>query len=347
MLVRPARPPGTVLAALRFGVGLLVALYLVGLLAALISIGLWSSLGGWPALLRELLLLLFAPLLPILVVALALRAAVSVLGLLGPLLLLLWLIGPQLLPGVPATASGPQLRVLSWNTGGAQRLADPDSIIQAVQTSAADVVCLVEARSDTLAVVGGSLLSEYPYQLGRGEIVVLSRFPLTDARRTVVTTGAKDSVQVTLEIDHRLIGLTVLHLQRPDAMPGLRSGPQTLMQSGRQFSTSARDTAIPQLVQHLRGEGGPQIVAGDFNMTPTSAAYSALRAELHDAFAAGGWGLGHTYPVPPHSAGYGVVLPLLRIDYVFHSDELVTLEARVGPLGASDHLPVLAEFAFR
>jgi endonuclease/exonuclease/phosphatase family metal-dependent hydrolase len=40
-------------------------------------------------------------------------------------------------------------------------------------------------------------------------------------------------------------------------------------------------------------------------------------------------------------------VPLLRIDYVFHSAELVALHAAAGPDGGSDHLPMAARLAFR
>ena len=34
-------------------------------------------------------------------------------------------------------------------------------------------------------------------------------------------------------------------------------------------------------------------------------------------------------------------------DYIFHSADLRAVTARVGPDGGSDHLPVVADFAFR
>jgi endonuclease/exonuclease/phosphatase (EEP) superfamily protein YafD len=346
--VRQSPRSGVVLACARFGLGGVVAAYLLGLAATLTSIVLGSSQDGWPALLREMILLLLAPLFPLLAAAVLLRARAAMLGLLGPIILLLWLIGPQMIPNVPtAAASGPHFRVLSLNTGAALRLADPDAIVRTVLATMPDVVCLVEAHGNTLTTVGAPLRDEYPYQHGSGEIFVLSRFPLSDERPALMRTGAKDSLHLTVEIDHRLIGLTVVHLQRPDAMPRLRSGARTLYRSGQQFTTGARDAAISELVQYLRAEGGPQIVAGDFNMTPTSAAYQVLSAELRDAFIEGGWGLGHSFPARPSVAGWGVPVPLIRIDYVFHSADLVTVQARVGPHVSSDHLPVLADLALR
>ena len=325
------------------------------LAAALASMAGWSAQEGWPALLREMLHLLALPVVPLLVAACALRAWMLARVFLGVLLLVGWLVGagPMLAGLLPtassaqAAAAGPQVRVLSLNTGAAQRLADPESIVRTVLATSPDVICLVEAHGDTLATVGRRLIDTYPYQMGSGELFVISRFPLADPRRGVLQNGAKDSLHLTLEIEHRLVGLTVVHLQRPDTLPGLRAGPRALIASGRQFTTAPRDDAVSQLAAYLRAEGGPQIVAGDFNMTPTSAAHRALTARLRDAFQEGGWGLGHSYPIGP-SHGLGRLgVPLLRIDYIFHTPDLVTVRARTGPASGSDHLPILADLAFR
>ena len=72
-----------------------------------------------------------------------------------------------------------------------------------------------------------------------------------------------------------------------------------------------------------------------------------MAAELQDTQAAAGSGLGHTWP-------NGVVIgapqwlpALLRIDYIWHGAEFVTLSHRVaGPLG-SDHLPLMAVLAWK
>jgi endonuclease/exonuclease/phosphatase (EEP) superfamily protein YafD len=70
-----------------------------------------------------------------------------------------------------------------------------------------------------------------------------------------------------------------------------------------------------------------------------------ISRHLRDSYQEVGWGFGHTYPTTPQS--FGISVPLLRIDYVFHSAELVALRARVGPDGGSDHLPVVADLSIR
>jgi vancomycin resistance protein VanJ len=57
----------------------------------------------------------------------------------------------------------------------------------------------------------------------------------------------------------------------------------------------------------------------------------------------------HLLPVngPQLLTGQEVALPLVRIDYIFHSPDLMASNARVVPDGGSDHIPVVADLAFR
>jgi vancomycin resistance protein VanJ len=332
---------------LRDGVQAFATLYLGGIAAARGARALGSERAGWPAFLRELELLLFAPLPLLLIVAMVLRARGAVVVLLVPLTVLTFLIGPRFAPKAPAPAGGPHIRVLSFNVGAARGLTRPAAVVQAIRASGPDVVCLVEAPANTEATIGDALRDTYPHQAGSASVFVFSRFPLTDARMGVLRNGAKDSLQATLELDNRLIGLTAVHLQRVDAFPGLGSGPMPLLRAARGFATDARDAAVNEVVPLLRREGGTQVLVGDFNLTPTSQAHQRLSAELQDAFYEAGWGLGHTYPTVARSPGLVVSFPLVRIDYIFHSRDLVASRAWVGADGGSDHLPVIADLAFR
>ncbi len=337
-----------VLTSLRLGVGALSVCYVGGVAAALATITWGSAHAGWPAVIRELELLLFAPLPLLLILAMALRARGALIVLLVPLTVLAFLVGPRFTPRVAAAADGQPFRVLTFNVGGARGLTRPAAIVQAIRAADPDVVCLVETPSNAAATIGDVLRDAYPHQTGSASVFVLSRLPLLDARKSVLRSGAKDSLQVTLELDdHRLIGLTAVHLQRVDAFPGLRSGLMPFVRAARGFATDTRDAAVGEIVPLLRSEGGTHILVGDFNLTPTSQAYRRLSAELQDAFAEASWGLGHTYPTALQLPGLTVSFPLVRIDYIFHSRDLVASRAWVGADGGSDHLPVIADLAFR
>ena len=100
-------------------------------------------------------------------------------------------------------------------------------------------------------------------------------------------------------------------------------------------------------MSHVRSVEGPQLVTGDFNQTEWSPSYPLVTAELRDSFREAGWGFGHTFPSTLSWARWDISLPLLRIDYIFHSGELLAQDARVGPASRSQHLPVIVDLAFR
>lgn len=76
----------------------------------------------------------------------------------------------------------------------------------------------------------------------------------------------------------------------------------------------------------------PVIIAGDFNDTPVSYAYSNIRsAGLSDAFLESGQGTGFTY------AG---IIPLFRIDYILYGKDFSTANFKTIRKKLSDHYPV-------
>jgi endonuclease/exonuclease/phosphatase (EEP) superfamily protein YafD len=115
----------------------------------------------------------------------------------------------------------------------------------------------------------------------------------------------------------------------------------------RGFSPGWRDAQVEELVARLAADDGARLLTGDFNETEWSYPYERLHSVLGDSFREAGAGFGHTYPSHVRWDGWTLSVPLVRIDYVFHSAELVALHAAVGPDGGSDHLPVVADLAFR
>jgi len=77
----------------------------------------------------------------------------------------------------------------------------------------------------------------------------------------------------------------------------------------------------------------PVILTGDFNDTPVSYSYRQIISELKDSFVEAGKGLGQTH---------AQMLPMLRIDYIFHSEALKAIEHRTIDKDFSDHYPLVA-----
>ena len=94
------------------------------------------------------------------------------------------------------------------------------------------------------------------------------------------------------------------------------------------------------------------MLLGDFNMGPRHPGYARFeRLGLIDAFVAGGTGRGLTFPIrlgvgpgsnDPASRRLIRTPPVKRFDHIWHTPELATERAWIGPDAGSDHASVMA-----
>lgn len=105
-----------------------------------------------------------------------------------------------------------------------------------------------------------------------------------------------------------------------------------------------RMAQVEAILDATTGVSDPQVVTGDFNTVPDSDPIEAMTDEYVDAFASVGNGESYTYP-----AIYTDSAPQKRIDYVFTSDDGITVEdAGIGgETLVSDHLPTVADLQIR
>jgi endonuclease/exonuclease/phosphatase family metal-dependent hydrolase len=100
-----------------------------------------------------------------------------------------------------------------------------------------------------------------------------------------------------------------------------------------------RGIEIGEMLQSIPKVDAPVIVCGDFNDTPLSYVYRQMqKAGFKDTFTKVGRGIKPTY------AGR---LPLLRIDYMWANDKVTPLSFTRCRRKASDHYPVILEFALQ
>lgn len=96
-----------------------------------------------------------------------------------------------------------------------------------------------------------------------------------------------------------------------------------------------RAVQIETVAEFIRNSPYPIIFTGDFNDTPVSYSYRQIANELDDTFVDAGKGIGQTHVQ---------MLPMLRIDYIFHSKTLQTIEHKTINKDYSDHFPIVARF---
>ncbi len=120
----------------------------------------------------------------------------------------------------------------------------------------------------------------------------------------------------------------------PAANDKLKKGSTAIIDKMR-FAYVKRSVQTDVVAGFIRKSPYPVILCGDFNDTPVSYSYRQISNQLDDAFVDAGKGLGQTHT---H------ILPLLRIDYIFHSKALHTVEQKTIEKDYSDHYPVVARF---
>jgi len=219
------------------------------------------------------------------------------------------------------------LTVMSYNIGNG--LASPDSLIKVISESGADIVAMQDMTTNQIAGLKPGLQNVYPFQVIHGAgisgIGLLSRYPILE-EQLILLRRAHPYLQVQLQVGDDLLTVIVVH-------PPVAFGP------GGPDAPSRAD--LPVLAD-MAVKNDPTILLGDLNFTDQNDGYSYLqRASLVDAFRAAGFGLGLTYPKRRYSGAS--FLPLIRIDYIFVTDDILPVRAWVGEDGGSDHLPVLAE----
>ncbi len=253
------------------------------------------------------------------------------------LIAFIWLFGGLFLPRstIPTVHAGSDqtLTVMTLNTNDDN--ATPEELIPLLHDSGADIVALQEVGPVLAAALDDNLLDEYPYRdyIGYGVpgIGLLSRYPIVE-HKIIVNETAFPYLITTLSVDGQK--LFVINVHPPP--PALTSREGYRSQSIGEIS----------FFVDLATGGKPTILMGDFNAVDQSADYRLLvDAGLHDAFREAGWGFGSTWPdrdVAPVFEN-----PVIRIDYVWHTDHFEAQQAWVGPGTGSDHRPVLAELVWK
>jgi vancomycin resistance protein VanJ len=333
------------LRAIRLGLTAIAVAYLLAFLTYFGVLAMGRGGVGWFGFVRELTLYLFLPLPALLLGAMTCRARLALLSLALPLVVFLAYYGPRFVfQPSPAAGATTSFRVLSFNAGANAGGGSPPPLLRALRAVDADVVALQEVPPTTLEQLRIELAAAYPYQEGTGDAVTFSRLPLRAGPELQLGDSPYVGQQVSIAVRGRPVVLTNVHVTRPVYRLQWRRRVIPVVQS---YNPESRDAQVSELVNRVRAVPGPRLLTGDFNETEWSRPYQLLAAELADSYREAGRGFGHTYPSNFAWGEWRFSLPLMRIDYVFHSRELVALEARVGPDGGSDHLPVVAELTFQ
>jgi endonuclease/exonuclease/phosphatase (EEP) superfamily protein YafD len=333
---------------LRGLLAVLLVFYAVGLLALF---GLWRTDAlaiWWVQLLNLFGLWLYLPLPFALLLALLARPRKVALVLLLPLLAFGWEYGAQFAPHRPSTTGTP-LRMMTWNIY--VRNLDIDGILTTVRAQQPDVVALQELGNYQADSLDRSLQRDYPYRVlapgGSGGLGVWSRYPLMQVAPPEGRTSGCSCQRLMLDINGQRVRLVNAHPMVPEYRWGFRyvlKGARPIRYP-RYFSTQRQEPALAELVAEASAGGQPLIMVGDFNTGDRQPNYWRLRQYLGDSFREAGWGFGLTYPNAGKGYGRGLLPPMIRIDYIFHSPGIVARSAHTVAGAGSDHRGVVADLS--
>ncbi|MQA77016.1 MAG: metal-dependent hydrolase [Streptosporangiales bacterium] len=238
------------------------------------------------------------------------------------------------------------MRVVTFNIHhgvGLDGVLDLGRVADVLASHEVDVACLQEvdehfsARSaweDQAGLLAGLLGMEVAFGANLdldperpGEPVrrygnaIVSRHPLDEVAHVTLPRADTDEPRGLLSARVRLGGTSVrchvTHLEQSSARERLRQAAAVADAVGAQ--------------------AGSAIITGDLNAVAGADELAAFRERFVDAWdAAGGSGAGHTFRTDR---------PDRRIDYVWHTSDLVTRHAEVLASPASDHLPLLVDIA--
>ncbi|MBD3242200.1 MAG: hypothetical protein GF331_16530 [Chitinivibrionales bacterium] len=208
---------------------------------------------------------------------------------------------------------------------------------------------LSETQRDSLC----RRLPEYSFIMGRQEsTALLSRLPVTEWREVELPSyQASLRGRNTIEaVERRGVHRAFVH-----AVVDYRGTPVNVI-SIRFIAGRARDKTLAAryawgryllriqkeevafFKQYIAGLNGPVVFGGDLNATPSSRPVRTLSAIAQDAYLSRHLFGGFTFRTE---------LPTIRLDYIYHTAELSTVDARILPDEVSDHFPVYAELSLQ
>lgn len=284
------------------------------------------------AIFSSLIPLLLLPALVLFVIGLRLRKYRLALSLLPPIVVLLVFYGVRFLPvrGFAPAQGTPTLKILTYNL--ANPGAGPNGLVTVIRQSGADVVAAQELSQAAADAFNTQLADLYPYRilkpqtepsLGNG---VLSKYPLTD---DTFWLNFRGNQRMIIAIPGRSIVFYNVHLADPVTSGGF----------------DQHIDEVTQLLQRVKNETAPLIVAGDFNMTDFSEGYGQITQQFTDSYRSVGGGFGWTYSPLRRFVQLRRILPIIltpltRIDYVFVDPHFMPATASVSSdSGGSDHYP--------
>jgi len=311
----------------------------------------------WLAFLNNFAIWYFLPLAVFVPLVLLARSRRGLLILLPVAALAAITLAPYYVVGARAQAAGPSLRVVTFNVWGGNGTLVADHynrVADWLREVDADVIIMQEVPPSQRTREDGFLgLGErYPEQIAldtdEWTNVILTRLPVVVQESHNMTETQPRYQRIVVEFGGEQIAIYSVHTMLPvGPNPHIEVPIRSLYESVfLRYDETLRNWQLDYLLDQLENETLPYIVAGDFNTSDQTIAYTRLAAQMYDSFREVGAGFRATWPLAAvRGDAWAWIPPLVRIDYIWHSEGWVAQTAARGPALGSDHLPMMATLA--
>lgn len=240
--------------------------------------------------------------------------------------------------------------IARFGSGGMASLVSQD-ILSAMTTLNVDILCLQEYKDDGgYQRIRDVFKKVYPYMaFGLDDMVIFSRFPIVNSKLLDFQDTNNSAMRADIKVNGKIWRIYNVHMETTGINGALHSAGKLAM-TGQIIERSdlfnyiygnytmglkRRSGQAIQVANDIRMDnpGYTTFVVGDFNDVPCSYVYNTLKGDLVDGFRECGFGYHATYR--------GSRQKKLRIDYIFHSEDVEGIKYYTEDLTYSDHLPVI------
>ncbi len=219
----------------------------------------------------------------------------------------------------------------------------PETVIKNVEDYAPDIVVLQEVnqnmcRNITSRLVGMGyehtpcLTASPNPALG---FSIYSKFPVRNAA-VIRTSGVDWSPEWPAQSLEFLVDSVWIRCINVHIMPHHHGTSGSILPRPMQEAIAKKQ--LEEIRTYSSKDSRPTLICGDFNHTPTEKLFSALSPGFVDSWRQGGEGFGFSW---------NSKMPLFRIDYIFHTQDLNCEHIETVPNNFSDHSGLFARMTLR
>lgn len=203
-------------------------------------------------------------------------------------------------------------------------------------------------------------LSEWPYHYIPSsperesllQLALFSRYPIKDQQLITYPESNNCSLWCDIDCNGHTVRLFNNHLQTTDVSSNKHKLEKELkannsarvefaaitLTDGLHNNFKKRAAQANKINQLITASPYPTLVCGDLNSLPSSYTYRTVKGNLNDGFQTCGHGYMYTFRYFKH---------MLRIDYIFHSQEFEGMDYFSPDINYSDHNPVVMRMKWK